>query len=79
MGIPIAFGQSLLRLVKVLLSISDHALYHFATDAACFARGQITVVALVQIDVQGRSDFALERVQLALGLRNQCAVSCHSF
>lgn len=68
--------------MKILFGISDHTLDHFAADAACLAGGQIAVVTLLQIDIQGRSDFALERLQLALGFIGRIAgivIACHVF
>ena len=70
--------------MKILFGIFDHALDHFAADAACFARGQIAVITLLQVDIQRRSDFALEGLQLALGLGRRVVaavviVACHVF
>ena len=69
--------------MKILFGISDHALDHFAADAARFTRGQIAVVTLLQVDIQRRSDFALEGLQLALGIGRRIIaaviVACHVF
>ncbi len=68
--------------MKILFGVSDHTLDHFAADAAGFAGCQITVVTLLQVDIQRRSHFALERLQLALGIVGRItgiAVACHVF
>ena len=67
--------------MKILFGISDHSLHHLAADAARFARSQIAVIALLQVDIQRRSDFALEGLQLVLGIgrRVAVAVACHVF
>lgn len=67
--------------MKILFGISDHSLNHFAADAARFTRSQITVITLLQVNIQGRSNFALEGLQLILGFgrRIAVAVACHVF
>ena len=71
-------GSNLFRSsVHVLLSVLDHALHHLAADAARLTGGQIAVVPLLQIDVQGRSLLGLEVAELILVFRNHRAVACH--
>lgn len=63
--------------VHVVLGVSDHALYHFAADGAGLPGGQIAVITLLQIHVQGVGHFHLEVLHGLSGLGDQYTVSCH--
>ena len=65
--------------LHVVFGISDHALHHFAADGAGLTGSQVSVVALLQVHVQGVRNFHLERVHRLLGLGNENVVPCHVF
>ena len=60
--------------LHVVFGISDHALHHFAADGAGLTGSQVSVVALLQVYVQGVRNFHLERVHRLLGLGNENVV-----
>ena len=65
-GIPRpSFFETLLQTLLVSL---DHLLDHLAADAACLAGGQVTVVAVGQIDADLGSGLHLELVHGLTGL-----------
>ena len=57
-------------LLQTLLVSLDHLLDHLAPDGACLAGGQVTVVAVGQVDTDFGSCLHLEAVHSLTGLRN---------
>ena len=57
----------------------DHLLDHLPTDGPCLARGEVAVVALVEVDTNLVGGLHLELVECLLGLGNECLVACHNF
>ena len=51
-------------------SSGTHVLYHLAPDAACLAGGQVTVVAVGQVDTDLQGSLHLETVHSLTGLGN---------
>ena len=52
--------------VHVVLGIGYHALYHIAADGAGFLGADVAIITLLQVNVQGISNFHLEVVQILL-------------
>ena len=62
-------GRSAVLTSHLLLSVFDQPFDHVAADIACFAGGQIAVIALLKVDTQLAGDFLLPIVQRVLCLR----------
>ena len=58
------------HLLQTLLVSLDHLLDHLAADGAGLAGGQVTVVAVGQVDTDFLSDKHLEAVHSLTGLGN---------
>ena len=48
----------------VVRGISDHALDHLAADGTGLTRGDVAVIALLEIHAEGTGDLALEALEL---------------
>ena len=67
-------GAVVLTAGHLALGLLDQALDHVAADVARLSRGQVAVVALLEVDAQLARDLILHVVQRVLGLRHVDAV-----
>ena len=66
--------------IHVVFRISDHAFHHFAADGTGLTRGNVTVVTLLEIHVQGIGNLSLNALELRpIAVVAAIAVVRHSF